>query len=272
MRAFIILVFLSYCSCSSKKQLPTPPIATPISNGHAHNDYEHDRPLYEALENGFASIEIDVYSYNGQAIVSHYDDDLGSKPTIQELYLEPLAKIISDNGGSVFPNSDQQLILMVDLKEDKTLLLEILEKIFIEYDLLIKSSLDAWEVWKPIQIILSGDPPLEKLLYDKTGYFYLDGRMHHLDDESIPDYLIPRVSMSYRGNFTWLPDGELPKEELQKMREMIEKAHAHGKKFRFWAHPETEEFWKLLHREGVDWINVDNLEKYHSFVKSASTN
>jgi len=265
MRIVILLLALISISCSRKQQLETITINQPITSGHAHNDYEHDRPLYEALENGFTSIEIDVYSYKGQAVVSHYAEELESKPTIQELYFEPLAKIIADNGGSVFPNSREQLILMVDLKKDKILLLEILEKVFVEYDLLIKSSLDAREDWKPIQIVLSGNPPIEKLLNDKTGYFYLDGRMHHLD-EQIPDYLVPRISMSYRGNFTWQPDGKIPNEELEKMRAMISKIHASGKKFRFWAHPETEEFWKLLQREGVDWINVDDLEGYNQFI------
>jgi len=271
MRITTIILLLIACSCSSKKELEATIANTNLStanihNGHAHNDYEHDRPLYEALENGFTSIEIDVHSYKGKAVVSHDDDDLGSKPTIEDLYLQPLEKLIAKNKGSVFPKSNQQLILMIDLKKDKTVLLRILEKLFVKYDLLIKSSLDAYHIWKPLQVIISGDPPLDKMLYDRTGYFYLDGRMHHLEDENIPDYLIPRVSMSYRDNFSWTPDGKLPKEELEKMRDMISKVHARGKKLRFWAHPETEAFWKLLLEEGVDWINVDALQKYQRFT------
>ena len=268
MRILIIIITLGLLACSSKKNLAPNElqINSPISNGHAHNDYEHDRPLYDALENGFTSIEIDVHSYKGQVVVCHDDEDLDSKPTIQDLYLEPLSKLIAQNNGSVYPNSKQQIILMIDLKEDKIALLEILEKLFVKYDLLIKSSLDAHHIWKPLQVIISGDPPLEKMLYDRTGYFYLDGRMHHLEDKDIPDYLIPRISMSYRDNFSWLPDGKLPKEELTKMRQMINAAHEKGKRFRFWGHPETEAFWKLLHKEGVDWVNVDGLEEYRMFA------
>lgn len=265
----ILLLALICSSCSSKKHLPIISVASPISNAHAHNDYEHERPLYEALENGFTSIEIDVHSYRGKAVVCHDNKDLDTKPTIQDLYLEPLNKLVAQNDGVVFPNTKKQLILMVDLKKDKLILLDILGKLFVEYDHLIKSSLDAHEIWKPIQIVISGDPPLEKMLYDRTGYFYLDGRMHHLEDENIPAYLIPRISMSYRGNFTWLPDGNLPEEELSKMREIISAAHAKGKTFRFWGHPETEVFWKLLQREGVDWINVDQLEKFSKFTSSS---
>ena len=34
---------------------------TPLTRGHAHNDYAHERPLLEALDNGFTSIEADIF-------------------------------------------------------------------------------------------------------------------------------------------------------------------------------------------------------------------
>src|SRR5438552_11057245 len=30
-----------------------------LERAHAHNDYDHQRPLFEALENGFKSVEAD---------------------------------------------------------------------------------------------------------------------------------------------------------------------------------------------------------------------
>jgi len=271
MRHIIALLVIIFFSCSSKKKLEAVIINPPISNGHAHNDYVNDRPLYEALENGFTSIEIDIHSYRGKAVVSHDEDDLASKPTIQDLYLDPLANIVEQNNGSVFLGNRVQLILMIDLKENKELLLEILTKDLVEYDHLIESSLDAHDIWKPLKVIISGDPPLIKIVQDKTGYFYLDGRMHHLD-EPIDDFVIPRISMSYRDNFSWQPDGDLSDEELEKMRAMISKTHARGKKFRFWGHPQTEAFWNLLSREGVDWINVDGLSKFRIYNSKQSRN
>lgn len=34
---------------------------SPLDRAHAHNDYEHARPLIDALERGFGSVEADVY-------------------------------------------------------------------------------------------------------------------------------------------------------------------------------------------------------------------
>lgn len=276
-RIILFLGFISLISCNRKKQLQQtqettiPAQSFPIANAHAHNDYVQDRPLLDALENGFTSIEIDVHSYKGKAVVCHDDDELASKPTIDELYFAPLDKIIKQNGGTVYPDYNGHLILMIDLKEDKDELLKILEKVFIKYHHLVHSSLDPHEKWKPLKIVISGDPPLEKMKYDPTGYFFMDGRIHHLD-QRIDDYVMPRISMSYRDNFSWRPDGDLPKEELEKMRDIIKRVHARGKKFRFWAHPETEAFWDLLRREGVDWINVDELEKFKSYSLQNSSN
>src|SRR3954451_21378479 len=43
----------------------------PIASLHAHNDYQHARPLAEALANGFASVEADVCLVGGQLLVGH---------------------------------------------------------------------------------------------------------------------------------------------------------------------------------------------------------
>jgi hypothetical protein len=63
-------------------------------HGHAHNDYMHKRPLFEALENGFTSIEIDVFLHNNDLVVSHTAAGLDKKQDIEELYLKPIQKIM----------------------------------------------------------------------------------------------------------------------------------------------------------------------------------
>src|ERR1019366_2575676 len=44
---------------------------TPLTRAHAHNDYEHSRPLWDALDQGFCSVEADIYLVNGQLLVAH---------------------------------------------------------------------------------------------------------------------------------------------------------------------------------------------------------
>jgi hypothetical protein len=35
--------------------------AAPLRHAHAHNDYQHKRPLLDALDQGFGSVESDVF-------------------------------------------------------------------------------------------------------------------------------------------------------------------------------------------------------------------
>lgn len=43
----------------------------PLEKAHAHNDYEHERPLFDALSHGFTSVEVDVHLVDGKLYVSH---------------------------------------------------------------------------------------------------------------------------------------------------------------------------------------------------------
>src|SRR6266571_3355435 len=40
----------------------------PLIHAHAHNDYEHARPLFDALDRGFCSVEADIYLVDGQLL------------------------------------------------------------------------------------------------------------------------------------------------------------------------------------------------------------
>jgi hypothetical protein len=41
-----------------------------LERAHAHNDYEHDRPLFDALSNDFKSVEADIWLVGGELIRS----------------------------------------------------------------------------------------------------------------------------------------------------------------------------------------------------------
>ena len=51
----------------------------PLINAHAHNDYEHPRPLLDALDHGFCSVEADIYLVEGQLLVAHNRSDVSKE-------------------------------------------------------------------------------------------------------------------------------------------------------------------------------------------------
>ena len=63
----------------------------PLTNVHAHNDYEHKHPLFDALACGFCSVEADINLVDGQLLVAHSRAAVKPGRTLQSLYLDPLA-------------------------------------------------------------------------------------------------------------------------------------------------------------------------------------
>src|SRR3954469_3522630 len=74
----------------------------PLPNAHAHNDYEHARPLLDALDHGFTSVEADVYTIRGVLLVGHDREALTPERTLEKLYLVPLAERVQENHGHVY--------------------------------------------------------------------------------------------------------------------------------------------------------------------------
>src|SRR4051812_42879322 len=89
----------------------------PLTRAHAHNDYEHARPLVDALDQGFCSVEADIHLVQGHLLVGHDPRGLRPDRTLQSLYLEPLKKRIAENGGRVYRDGPT-VTLMIDVKSD----------------------------------------------------------------------------------------------------------------------------------------------------------
>jgi hypothetical protein len=259
-RFTFILLLISYHISSAQDFMILP-------NGHSHNDYTRDKPLFDALSYGFTSIEVDVYWQNGRMVVTHDDKLLNEKPTIQELYLDPLRSIIENNGGTVYKGHDIQLVLMVDLKSDKEQTYLALKDIFADYLDIIEWYKKDEKIHGPIQVLLTGGPPIDLILDEEDRYFYVDGAVEQWSMD-YPVSLMPRASTNYRNYFSWYGKGEMSSSEEEKLKELIQKAHDAGRKVRFWGCPNKNEVWKKLMDEGANWINVDDLKGFNEFYRN----
>src|SRR5437588_10997540 len=104
----------------------------PLIHAHAHNDYEHTRPLFDALDRGFCSIEADVHLVNGKLLVAHDLKDAKPERTLEALYLEPLRERAKRNAGRIYP-SGPTILLLVDVKSEAAPTYLVLDQILKEY-------------------------------------------------------------------------------------------------------------------------------------------
>ena len=88
-----------------------------LPRAHAHNDYRHARPLLDALDHGFGSVEADVFLVDGRLLVGHARSELRPKRTLEALYLEPLRRRVRKHGGRVYPDCPT-FTLLIDVKTD----------------------------------------------------------------------------------------------------------------------------------------------------------
>src|ERR1041385_5180981 len=129
---------------------------TPLIHAHAHNDYEHKRPLLDALDHGFCSVEADIHLVDGRLLVAHDRRDVKPERTLQALYLDPLRERVKRNGGRVFANGPE-FTLLIDLKSDWHTTYPALRAVLTNYTAVLTTFRDGAKQTNAITVIISGN-------------------------------------------------------------------------------------------------------------------
>lgn len=238
--------------------------ATPLPQAHAHNDYEHKRPLLDALDQGFCSVEADVYLVDGKLLVGHTRGDLRPSRTLEKLYLTPLQERVRDNGGRVYRDGPP-FYLLIDVKTDARATYAAVDKVLAHYGEILSVTREGKFQARAVTVVISGNRDLETLSRQKVRYAGIDGRPADLDSDA-PAHQMPWISASWGSIFRWKGDGPMPAADRDKLRDFVAQAHKHGRMVRFWATPEKPEVWKELVAAKVDLINTDRLAELRQFL------
>lgn len=233
---------------------------------HAHNDYLHDRPLLDALDSGFCSVEADIYLVDGQLLVAHTQSELSPDRTLRSLYLDPLRARIQKHSGKVHAGGGE-FTLLIDIKSEGKSTYRALHTLLSEYrDLL--SFVDAGvQHTGAVTAIISGNRATDLISSEPVRYVGIDGRLADLESDS-PDHLLPLISDNWTSHFKWRGVGEFPTSEREKLKKIIDQAHSKKRLVRFWATPDNARMWAELKGAGVDLINTDDLKGLSSFLRS----
>lgn len=268
MKAFRTVLLAALCSaCAPEEVAPSlqlnPDAKRALPLLHAHNDYEHPRPLFDALEQRFQSVEADVYFKNADLEVSH--DGANPKGTLRSLYLDPLKARIEANGGSVHGDG-QPFFLWIDLKEDGAGLRDALTTQLAAYDFLTHFD-DQSEVPGAVTVILSGNDDAKEALTELPSPrpFTRDSNVR-ADDDPPADTRWGYYSLNYLSSVNWTGTGQIPEVERRRFEVIIAKAHEGHRRVRFFATPETPEFWQVAIDLGLDFIGTDQLVELRSFA------
>ena len=239
-------------------------LAGPLPRAHSHNDYQHDRPLFDALERGFCSVEADIWlSSNGDALlVAHTPFGLEPDRTLQKLYLDPLRHRVKLNHGKVHADAPF-FFLLIDVKTDAKNTAAKLLTVLEDYSDILTVTRDGRTTPGAVTVVVSGNCDRDSIINSKVRYASIDGRPSDLNSDSAA---IPWISASWSSQFKWNGTGPMPEAERAKLKTFVAAAHKHGRKVRFWAAPEKPEVWRELLDADVDLINSDALAELQEFL------
>lgn len=241
----------------------------PLRNAHAHNDYEHPRPLSDAIEHGFISIEADVHLVGDTLFVAHDLEDIQPGRTLEALYLTPILERVRSNGGTVYAGG-RSLILLIDIKSDAESTYHVLRGVLDDYaDMLTQFTRDN-VIEGAVTAIVSGNRPRATMMGETHRLAAYDGRLADLTAHSeAPPASIPLISSHWSAISAWRGEGPMPETDRERLRHAVAKAHEQGRMLRFWGTPDTPSVWEVLLEEGVDLIGTDDLGALRDFLTSA---
>lgn len=264
----------------------------PLARAHSHNDYAHKRPLLDALEAGFTSVEADIFLVEGKLLVGHSKAELKPERSLEALYLEPLHRKFEESGAifdhspwlgtppepepgrpevfdSQFPYQPaygQTFQLLIDVKANGAKAYPVLASLLGKYgDMLTRfgSTLRPG----PVTVVLSGDRPIELVRKDPAPLCAIDGRTIDLDSGNSKS-LVPLISENWLSMFKWLGIRGMPSDQRHRLRDFVAKAHRQGRRVRFWGAPDTPAVWQELWNAGVDYVGSDDLPGLRDFLLS----
>lgn len=266
MKRGVLLAALLLTGCRAtipSATLPPEPV-TFLARAHSHNDYLHARPLQDALENGFGSVEADIHLTAGSLWIGHLVA-LNPGLTLQSLYLEPLRQRIKSNGGWVYAPGET-LTLLVDVKTDPRDTYNALHRVLSQYADILTRVENGQVIPGAVQVVLTGNRDRELLRAQPVRYAFFEGTLSDLNGTE-PTTLVPAVSESWKAaGFRWNGQGEMPAAEREKLQMLAQKASAQGRTLRLWDAPDTPAAWNELLRAGVTPINTDHLPELREFL------
>jgi hypothetical protein len=239
---------------------------TPLPQAHAHNDYEHARPLLDALEHGFCSVEADVWLVDGRLLVAHDLKEARPERTLPALYLDPLQSRVTRNGGAVYRDGPP-FTLLVDVKSDATNTYVALREVLKRYDRMLTRFYPDRTATNAVTVIISGNRARGLMVSETNQLAAYDGRLADLDGTDSP-HLIPLISDNWTQHFRWRGEGPMPEAERMKLKQLVERTHQQSRRLRLWGTPDTAAMWAELRRTGVDLINADDLAGLQEFLLS----
>jgi len=224
---------------------------------HAHNDYEHTRPLFDALDAGFESVEADVWLNGNDIGVSH--NGAPFKGSLKALYLDPLAQLVRTQG-RVNRNGGGLFFLWLDLKQADQALLDLIATQLAGYPMLTQFQDGQSAISGAVTVILTGSDSGKKALVEKPSPRpYIRDSNSYSPMDPPADSKWGAYALNYSAFMQWDGQNAIPAAQQRQLDNLAAGTHQAGRQLRLYATPETQAWWRAARKSGVDFVGGDDL-------------
>ena len=271
MQRVTVVIGMLCLSVTSQATGPSPvaPAAPVLLPAYAHNDYENQRPLSDALDLGYRGVEVDYYVVDGELRVGHDIDRLRPGRTLEALYLVPLRERVARLGsvcadGSVFT-------LDIESKEPGAHAYQALHDLLSGYADILTIVRDGEETPGAVQVVLVGwHPSLDELSRQRVRFVSVHAHFDDLPENHAvyPSHLLRMISVEYRAQFTWRGGRRVPRRFDRRLLAVLAARDAvPGRIVRVFRVPGSIHVYRALVRGGVDLIGTKTLAKSHEMLR-----
>lgn len=248
LKCLVALWAIVFASCNKPLREYT------VADAHSHNDYKNSIPFYRAYNDGFGSIEADVYAVNGQLMVAHEEKEITPSRSLKILYTDPLIVKLKED-------TARKLRLLIEIKHDYTITLPLV------IDELKPLSQYFNYPGHPgrLSIVMTGAVPPGSVMGNYPAWMSFD--VDHLSGFT-PKQLdkIGLVSVPFDSYSKWDGLNEIKSEDVTRLKGIIDSAHAAGKMIRFFATPDTRASWLELIKLNSDVIGTDHIDELSEYL------
>ncbi len=251
-RILSFFVFFGLTTAMAQPKLYT------VANLHSHNDYEKPYPFKEAYNQGFGSIEADIFLRGENLVIAHDTNQAKLGKTLDSFYLQPLQTCIKTNNGFPYVSKDRTLQLLIDIKTEAIPTLNKLIEKLKAYPSITNCA--------SVKIVITGNRPPAPSFASYPAYIYFDGELY----QDYPADALTRIEMlsdDFKRYSTWNGKGGIQQKEKIVLEKGIAKAQGLHKKLRFWNAPDVINSWYTFMRLGIDYINTDHIYAAATFLK-----
>jgi hypothetical protein len=238
---------------------------SPALRAHSHNDFAQERPLIDALESRFYSVEADVWLHAGELVVSHLGFNLTGR--LEDLYLEPLQRRVNRYG--TVHGDGQGFLLWLDIKDRSPELTRKLHEMLARYPMLTRFTDDGITPG-PVTIVMTGSREAKKR-YARYSYRFAchdQLRFSASDPGAGGKGGDPWCwyALNWATYFKWDGSGAMPEFEARMLRSLVKGVREKGRRLRFWNVPDTPEAWAATLDAGVDLVATDSPRTLAGFL------